>query len=117
MRFRVLALDYDGTIAQGGKLHPEVRAAIDDARAKGIAVILVTGRILEDLRREAGNLQFLDAVVAENGAVLAFPGKGRSMALGPRPSFLRSSGAGKSRLWPANASSKQKQPWLTAFWT
>jgi hydroxymethylpyrimidine pyrophosphatase-like HAD family hydrolase len=85
MRFRVLALDYDGTIAQGGKLHPEVRAAIDDARAKGVAVILVTGRIMEDLRREAGNLQFLDAVVAENGAVLAFPGKGRSMALGPQP--------------------------------
>jgi hydroxymethylpyrimidine pyrophosphatase-like HAD family hydrolase len=41
MRFRVLALDYGGTIAQGGKLHPEVRAAIDDARAKGIAVSFI----------------------------------------------------------------------------
>lgn len=94
MRFRVLALDYDGTIAQGGKLHPGVRTAIDDARAKGIAVVLVTGRILEDLRREAGDLKFLDAVVGENGAVLAFPGAGRSMTLAPPPlaSFLEELG-------------------------
>jgi hydroxymethylpyrimidine pyrophosphatase-like HAD family hydrolase len=90
MRFRVLALDYDGTSAQSGKLHPEVRAAIDDARAHGIAVILVTGRILAELRREVGDLQFLDAVVAENGAVLAFPSTGRSLTLAPSPltSFL-----------------------------
>ena len=90
MRFRVLALDYDGTSAQGGKLHPEVRAAVNDARAHGIAVILVTGRILAELRREVGDLQFLDAVVAENGAVLAFPSTGRSLTLAPPPpaSFL-----------------------------
>lgn len=90
MRFRVLALDYDGTSAQGGKLHPEVRTAIDDARAQGIAVILVTGRVLEELRREVGDLEFLDAVVAENGAVLAFPRTSRSTTLAPSPpaSFL-----------------------------
>jgi hypothetical protein len=53
-------------------------------------VILVTGRILEDLRREAGDLQFLDAVVAENGAVLAAPRTGHFMTLAPPPpaSFL-----------------------------
>lgn len=33
----------------------------------------MTGRILSDLKREAGDLQFVDAVVAEDGAVLAFP--------------------------------------------
>ncbi|HXZ44879.1 MAG TPA: HAD hydrolase family protein, partial [archaeon] len=90
MRFRVLALDYDGTSAQSGKLHPEVRAAVADARAHGIAAILVTGRILAELRREVGDLQFLDAVVAENGAVLAFPSTGRSLTLAPPPpaSFL-----------------------------
>lgn len=74
MKFSVLALDYDGTIAREGKLDPNVRAAIDEARARGIVVILVTGRILSDLRRVAGDLELFDAVVAENGAVLAFPG-------------------------------------------
>lgn len=44
MKFSVLALDYDGTIAQGGVLDPEVRAAIADVRAQGIAVVIVSGR-------------------------------------------------------------------------
>jgi hydroxymethylpyrimidine pyrophosphatase-like HAD family hydrolase len=89
MRFRVLALDYDGTIAHHGELHPGVRSAINEARAQGIAVILVTGRILQDLRRVAGDLDLFDAVVAENGAVLAFPGKGRTMPLThPMPPIL-----------------------------
>jgi hypothetical protein len=72
MKFGVLALDYDGTIATDGVLNSDVRIAIGDARAHGIAVVLVTGRILSDLRLVAGDLGFVDAVVAENGAVLAF---------------------------------------------
>ena len=71
MKFRVLALDYDGTIATDGVLSPDVKSAISEARARGVAVILVTGRILSDLRSVAGDLNFFDAVVAENGAVLA----------------------------------------------
>jgi hypothetical protein len=73
MKFGVLALDYDGTIARDGVLDPEVRAAIVEARARGIVVVIVTGRILSDLKQSAGDLGFVDAVVAENGAVLAFP--------------------------------------------
>ena len=89
MRFRALALDFDGTITQDGRVHPEVRAAIDESRARGVAVILVTGRILEDLRRVVGDLRFFNAVVAENGAVLAYPEKGRSMTLAhPAPAIL-----------------------------
>ena len=86
MRFRVLALDYDGTVAEEGKLHPDVGAAIEEVRARGIAVVLVTGRILAHLQQQAGDLRFLDAVVAEGGAVLAFPQSGRSFALAPPPS-------------------------------
>ena len=89
MRFSVLALDYDGTIARDGVLDPEVRLAITSARACGIVVVLVTGRILSDLLRVAGDLQFADAVVAENGAVLAFPdGHSRLLGAGQSPVFL-----------------------------
>jgi len=85
MKFGVLALDYDGTIAIDGALDSEVRAAIAEVRSAGVVVVLVTGRILDDLRRVAGDLRFVDAVVAENGAVLAYPTTGHSMVLGPPP--------------------------------
>lgn len=81
MRFSVLALDYDGTIAQDGVLDPEVRQAIHEARAHGVTVALVTGRILDDLRQVMGDLRLVDTVVAENGAVMAFPASGRSVVL------------------------------------
>lgn len=85
MKLCVLALDYDGTSASDDVMDPGVRSAIADARARRIVVILVTGRRLADLRRVAGDLHFLDAVVAENGAVLHLPGSGYSAVLGPPP--------------------------------
>jgi hydroxymethylpyrimidine pyrophosphatase-like HAD family hydrolase len=89
MRLSVLALDYDGTIARDGALDPRVRQAITEARARGIIVVLVTGRILSDLLRVAGDLQFADAVIAENGAVLAFPnGQSRLLGQSPPPVFV-----------------------------
>lgn len=90
MKFTVLALDYDGTIARDGALDPDVRIAIGEARSCGIAVIIVTGRILSDLRKVAGALNFVDAVVAENGAVLAFSnGNIRVLGEGPLDLFLQ----------------------------
>jgi hydroxymethylpyrimidine pyrophosphatase-like HAD family hydrolase len=74
MKLSVVALDFDGTIARGDTLDPSVRQAIAIARTAGITVLLVTGRILEDLRRVAGELHFVDGVIAENGAVVHFPG-------------------------------------------
>jgi hydroxymethylpyrimidine pyrophosphatase-like HAD family hydrolase len=84
MKFGVLALDYDGTIARDGRLDSDVRAAIAEVRARGIAVVIATGRILSELKKVAGDLQFVDAVVAENGAVLDFP-NGHSRLLGNSP--------------------------------
>jgi hydroxymethylpyrimidine pyrophosphatase-like HAD family hydrolase len=76
MKFSVLAVDFDGTIAVGDALSPEVRSAIGEIRGQGVVVVLATGRILDDLERVAGDLHFVDAVVAENGAVVAFPDSG-----------------------------------------
>lgn len=84
MKLSVIALDYDGTIAQGDTLNPDVRHAIMAARAAGVTVLLVTGRILDELRRVAGDLHFVDGVVAENGAVIHFPDSGHTSYLAPR---------------------------------
>jgi hydroxymethylpyrimidine pyrophosphatase-like HAD family hydrolase len=83
MKLGVIALDYDGTAAQHDRLHPDVRDAIADARTRGITVLIVSGRSLDELRRVAGDLHFVDVVVAENGAVIHFPGNDYTTALAP----------------------------------
>ena len=90
MKLSVLALDYDGTIARDDRMDPSVLDAIVDARRRGITVMLVTGRRLDDLRRVAGKLDFVDGVVAENGALVHFPGGGLTTKLAPPnpPAFL-----------------------------
>ena len=85
MKLLTIALDYDGTIAKNNTLDDRVRAAIGELRAKNIVVLIVTGRILEDLRRVAGDLHFVDGVVAENGAVIEFTASGYSKVMGNPP--------------------------------
>ncbi len=84
MRLRVIATDYDGTIASNGVVDSAVREAIKKARKRGVLVVIVTGRILSELRHVAGCLDFVDGVVAENGAVIALP-KGHTTLLGRSP--------------------------------
>jgi hydroxymethylpyrimidine pyrophosphatase-like HAD family hydrolase len=83
MKLSVIAVDYDGTIARGDVLDPAVRPAIAAARTSGITVLLVTGRILDDLRRVADDLHFVDGVIAENGAIVHFPDGGHTSMLAP----------------------------------
>jgi hydroxymethylpyrimidine pyrophosphatase-like HAD family hydrolase len=90
VKFGVLALDYDGTIARDGVLDPEVRSAIAEVRKHGIAVVIVTGRILAELEQVAGDLHFVDAVVGENGAVMWFAnGHTRQLAYSTSTQFLQ----------------------------
>jgi hydroxymethylpyrimidine pyrophosphatase-like HAD family hydrolase len=83
MKLSVLALDYDGTIAEHDRLDASVRQAIAFAREQGVVVLLVTGRILSELQRVAGDLHFVDGVVAENGAIVHFPATNYTLSVAP----------------------------------
>ncbi|HBZ71311.1 MAG TPA: hypothetical protein DEP35_16910 [Deltaproteobacteria bacterium] len=85
MKLKLLALDYDRTIAENGQLDRGVRSALIEARRKDITLVLATGRILGDLQRLPCGLELFDAVVAENGAVLNFPDTGRTIVLAEPP--------------------------------
>jgi hydroxymethylpyrimidine pyrophosphatase-like HAD family hydrolase len=71
--FRTVAIDYDGTLADG-QVKPDALASLAEARARQIRVIVVTGRILNELQAVFPDAwDHVDPIVAENGAVLATP--------------------------------------------
>lgn len=80
--FRAVAVDFDGTLTEEGRTpEPAVLDAVAAVRAAGLRVILVTGRIIDELEVAwPGVLQWVDAVVGENGAVLRAPGWHRLLA-------------------------------------
>jgi len=86
MYCRAIACDYDGTSASDGHLAPEVAAALHAAREAGIVTLLVTGRVLDDLRVALVDFSAFDAVVAENGAVVWLRENDRTIILGAPPS-------------------------------
>lgn len=70
--FHAVAVDYDGTLVRGPRPTPEVLDAVATARDKGFKVVLVTGRILAELRGDFPDVdQHFDCIVGENGAVLS----------------------------------------------
>jgi hydroxymethylpyrimidine pyrophosphatase-like HAD family hydrolase len=78
--FRVVAIDFDGTLADGA-IEPDTLAALAEVRAGQIQVVLVTGRIMTELRAVfPGVDDHVDAVVAEDGAVLVTRGDVRYLA-------------------------------------
>ncbi|MGH2690031.1 MAG: HAD family hydrolase, partial [Actinomycetota bacterium] len=86
MLVHVLACDYDGTIAPGGVVSPDTRAALARVRQSGRRLVLVTGRMLDELRAVCPDLDVMfDAVVAENGALLYRPSDPQVRILGDRP--------------------------------
>ena len=84
--YQVLATDYDGTLAHHGVVSPETLGAIARLRAAGKTLVLVTGRELEELKQVFPEIGLCDLVVAENGALLYWPGTGQLKLLGePAP--------------------------------
>ncbi|HKY33899.1 MAG TPA: HAD hydrolase family protein [Candidatus Polarisedimenticolia bacterium] len=73
MRYHALACDYDGTIAHHGTVHDDVLAGFARLKSSGRRLILVTGRILDDLLHVFPQAGLCDAIVAENGALLYWP--------------------------------------------
>ena len=85
MYCRAIACDFDGTGAGNHGLAPDVAAALGAARTHGIMVLLVTGRVLEDIQALCPDLSLFDAVVAENGAVVHLPKLQRTIQLAQPP--------------------------------
>ena len=74
MRFRLLACDYDRTIAVEGVVGEVARQALRAVRGSGRALVLVTGRTEAELADVFDDPALFDRVVVENGAVLQRPG-------------------------------------------
>ncbi len=85
MRYLALATDYDGTLAHHGLVNERTLAAVDRLLATGRKLILVTGRELDDLQATFSHLNLFDCVVAENGALLYWPGSEQEKTLSERP--------------------------------
>jgi len=82
-RFKLLAMDVDGTlVGPDGVVGPEIRAAVVAARAAGLAVCLATGRsygecrsVWEQLRLEAPH----EPMVTVGGAIVCQSDTGRTL--------------------------------------
>jgi HAD superfamily hydrolase (TIGR01484 family) len=73
MKYSVLACDYDGTLASHGVVAPGTVGVLVQLKARGIGLVLVTGRQLKELQAIFPQLDEFHRVVAENGAVLYRP--------------------------------------------
>ena len=85
MRYFALASDYDGTLASHGRVDASTVRRLEQARASGRRLVLVTGRQLDDLLRVFPETALFDRVVAENGAVLYDPATRAQTALAEPP--------------------------------
>jgi hydroxymethylpyrimidine pyrophosphatase-like HAD family hydrolase len=98
MRFQVVATDYDGTLANDGRVSAATLRMLERVRESGRKLLLVTGRELDSLRSVFAEFGLFDLIVAENGALLYHPSTGQEKLLAKSPplpfvEMLRRSGA------------------------
>jgi hypothetical protein len=116
MRYHVLAVDYDGTLAQGGRVGEPVLAALRRLAETGRRLVLVTGRQLDDLLAVFPDPSLFTRIVAENGAVLHHPATKETRDLAePVPAVLAETlrGAGVTPLAAGRVIVSTWQPWDT----
>ncbi len=90
MKYQVLAVDYDGTLAKDGQVDEATIASLVRLRTSpGWHLILVTGRRLEPLLEIFPQIDLFHLVVAENGGLLYRPSSTREQPLAdpPPPKF------------------------------
>jgi phosphoglycolate phosphatase (TIGR01487 family) len=88
-RIAAVAADYDGTVADEGKVGDPVLSALRSFRGSGRRLVLVTGRELGELLQVFPEVGVFDRVVAENGALLFDPATRKERLLGnPPPALL-----------------------------
>jgi Cof subfamily protein (haloacid dehalogenase superfamily) len=84
--YRLLALDIDGTLLRTDKtLSARTRSAVDAARARGVHLVLVTGRRYPSARRVAEDLGGDVPLVLHNGALILDVDGGDASILRCRP--------------------------------
>jgi hydroxymethylpyrimidine pyrophosphatase-like HAD family hydrolase len=103
-QFRAAVVDYDGTLTDAQRPDAQVLDAVRGVRATGRKCVLVTGRILAELRADFPDVNdHFDAIVGENGGVLWLPGtEDRAIATPVDPGLeaaLRSRGVHAHRGW------------------
>jgi HAD superfamily hydrolase (TIGR01484 family) len=88
VHYLALCCDYDGTLAEEGAVSDATIAALKQVRASGRKLLLVTGRITQELKTVCHCLDLFDWVVAENGATLYNPATQEERLLAERPPDL-----------------------------
>jgi hydroxymethylpyrimidine pyrophosphatase-like HAD family hydrolase len=85
LAYRMLAFDYDETLADGGVIHPDTVAALATAKAAGWMLAIVTGRPHDDLLKVFPQCSLCDLLVVDNGGVMRLAPAGSPEELAPRP--------------------------------
>lgn len=97
-RWKLLALDLDGTLLRDDlSVDPRDRAAVERARAGGVEVTLLTGRMLPSVWPYLAELQITAPVVLYNGALIHDPRLGHQTVLGRLSARLASQLLGLAR--------------------
>ncbi|WP_422926648.1 HAD family hydrolase [Singulisphaera sp. PoT] len=85
MKYKALATDYDGTLAERGAVSEATLSALSLFQKSGRKLILITGRELDELLKVFPSIAIFDLVVAENGALLYDPRTKDIQLLGEAP--------------------------------
>lgn len=85
MNYLAFATDYDGTIAHNGHVDDLTVAALERLRASGRRLLMVTGRVLPELRETFPRLDLFERIVVENGGLLYNPATGEETVLAEPP--------------------------------
>lgn len=101
MKYLALATDYDGTLAEDGRVNETTVTSLRKIIDSGRKIILVTGRELDELLEIFPAINLFEKVVAENGAVLYTPANKTEKLLCERPPeefFLKLKAKGLERI-------------------